>query len=133
MEVIDLIPDLKLPRSSTVHGLAMDELLYRNAFGTCLFPDFEVFCGDHVVEGKDVFALDREKVRRQAIVIPNVGVLVGDLFSTVAEEMLEAHCRILLRCPEDTQIDALSRSDREALSTWDAEKYRAEMARQEAA
>lgn len=125
--------DLKLPKSSCVHGLAMDKELLRNACKTCLFPDFEVFCGDHVIKTEHVLSLDPEKARRQAIVVPHVGVLVGDLFSKASEEMLEAHCKILLRCPEGAKVDALSRSSREALSTWDAEQYRAEMARREAA
>ncbi len=122
----------RLPLHEASHRVALDPVGLRIASAGSLYPDHVVFLGPALATLRDraqlaqVSSLQRPPA---AVAVPGAGLLVRKGLSRGGEEMLLAMGLLSVRVDDDGGVCYLPPEEEAKLLDWDAEKYRAAMAR----
>jgi rhamnose utilization protein RhaD (predicted bifunctional aldolase and dehydrogenase) len=130
----------RLPTDSVVHAIAIDPISLGIAERGPLYPDHVVFLGDAPL------AIDRENdlavelrsrktsgcARPKWVIVRGTGVVLADDVARGADEMARCLVDVAARIPADATLSFLGEEDIAALTDWDAEKYRQQLATEEA-
>jgi len=122
LNIVEQIPNARLPQSPVIHSLATDEWSFELVQRNSPYPDHAVFCGQHpwIVGG----LLSPPSSQVSYGIVRGVGVFLLEEATSTTEEMLVAQAEIFLRTPPNKAVNLLSDSDCGELINWDAEKYR---------
>ena len=133
LEAVSSKTGFKLPVNSDVHHIALDNSMIAQASGGTLYPDHVVFLGrgcamyDPSAKGQNS---KNNYVDSKVLIVPSAGLLVAPDTNDFGEEMLSGLHEVLKRLkPHARSLRYLSRKSEDELLSWDAEKYRQEIAR----
>jgi len=111
----------RLPHDDACHALATDPRRMALAAGGALYPDHVVFLGGGlpVVAAETVASTDAP-----VLLLAGAGVLVHRLLDAAGLAMLSCLADVLARVATDARVRYLPEVEVQALSNWDAEKFR---------
>jgi len=118
-----LAPGYRPPRDARCHRLAATPDISALAVQGSLYPDHAVFLGRAIAMASG----DRVDARKEpplVLIVPGQGVLVSTDISEGAEAMLLALMLVLERLPPQAPLVWLPHAEVDALSNWEAERYR---------
>jgi len=120
-DIVQKIPNARLPKDKIIHSLALDswsyELVRRNSYS----PDHVVFCGKDPLIFDKTYQPNRNKVYG---IVRGRGVILLEKATPTTEEMLKAQAEIFLRIPPGQKVRFLTDLECDELINWEAEKYR---------
>jgi rhamnose utilization protein RhaD (predicted bifunctional aldolase and dehydrogenase) len=125
----------RLPQSEEVHAIGTDEFSTAMAIRGILFPDQCVYLGaPGIVTDRGAAEVVDEFTRSfgaapKYLIVPGAGVLVSEQLDRAGWELLVGVKRVLERLDAAVEVQVLDTQEVSRLLNWDAEKYRAALAR----
>jgi rhamnose utilization protein RhaD (predicted bifunctional aldolase and dehydrogenase) len=127
----------RLPTDTLAHAIATDPASLAIAESGVLYPDHVVFLGGAPL------AIDRDESlgaalerwqaagypRPKWVIIRGLGIAVADDIARGGDEMARCLAEVAARIPADCGLSFLQAEDIAALTDWDAEKYRQQLAK----
>jgi rhamnose utilization protein RhaD (predicted bifunctional aldolase and dehydrogenase) len=121
---------------SATHALATDSISLKIAESGILYPDQVVFLGRAplAIDSNEDFAnalaayKSSGKPRPKWAIVRGVGVAIADDVARGGEELLRCLADVAARIPAGAELSVLTAAEIKALTEWDAEQYRQQMA-----
>ena len=117
-----------------IQALVTDKNLYQRLHTSwALYPDHIIFLGANPVLFKSLDELSKYEMSTSkpspVVFVENVGIFATKLLSKAKYEQLRCYFDVLVRLPEQCEVNNLSALDIRDLTNWDAEKYRIKLER----
>ena len=116
----------RLPADAACHALATDPRRLARAAGGALYPDHVVFLGSGLPIVTTQIA---PGTAAPALLVAGAGVLVHESLDAAGLAMLRCLADVLARVAGHAQLRYLPEAEAQALSNWDAEKFRRQQVR----
>jgi len=118
-----------LPNDLLLHQIALSDKRVALVTAGSLYPDHVIFCGIAVTAlslNQSTYEVKQHDKRKQPVclIVPEVGLLLHKDASMGARLMLRCLADVIMRLPENAELNYLTQDQNYELLDWDAEKYR---------
>jgi rhamnose utilization protein RhaD (predicted bifunctional aldolase and dehydrogenase) len=118
-----------LPNDLLLHQIALSDKRVALVTAGRLYPDNVIFCGIAVTAlslNQSTYEVKQHDKRKQPVclIVPEVGLLLHKDASMGARLMLRCLADVIMRLPENAELNYLTQDQNYELLDWDAEKYR---------